>query len=158
MNSAAVVMGSNENTCQTKGGCGCRAGRPTSMSAAYLGLLTLTAWGVQIPMLLFAVPKFAEFLRDFGVQVPQVTKMVFDWSAWMQAPVVGNFLPGAAIYGAAVALLALVAFALAKAGGRFGKALVVLIALLGGAIACGQAAAVLFPTLSAQRAIEAAKP
>ncbi len=158
MNSAAVMTGNNDKSCDSAGGCGCRAGRPGGKSAAYLGLLTLTAWGIHIPMLLFAVPKFAEFLRDFGVQVPQVTKMVFDWSAWMQQPVVGNIIPGAAIYAGAVVLLALVAFALAKAGGGFGRALVVMLALLGGAIACAQAAAVIVPTVSAKQALESQNP
>jgi hypothetical protein len=154
MNSAAAVMESPDKSCQSKGTCGCRGGK----SPWYLATLTLVAWGLQLPMLAVVVPKFAEYLRDFGVQLPAVSRLVIVWSEWMQAPIGSTFLTGTMVFGAAVVLLSLVALTLAKVGGGFGRALVVMLALLGGAVACGQAAAVIIPTMSAQSAIQNAGP
>lgn len=153
MSSAAAVVGGKEQACGNRGSCGCRGGR----SAAYLAALTLVAWGIQIPMTLLAVPKFTERLTDLGVQLPEVSRLVINWSHWMGAEQSATKLTGALFYGVAVLLLAVVAFAIAKVGGRPGRAVVVMLALLGGAVACGQAAAVIVPTLSAQRAIGSAE-
>jgi hypothetical protein len=62
------------------------------------------------------------------------------------------------LYAAAIVALAAFAFVLAKVTGGFGRAVVVMLALLGGAIACGQAAAVIVPTMQAQQAIESSSP
>lgn len=149
-----VAAGKAKTSCDAKSGCDCRRGK----SASYLAALTLVAWGIQAPMLLFAVPKFAERLRDFGVQLPEISTLVINWSEWMQVPVGGTVITGTMVFGVGVMLLTLIAFAIAKVGGGFGKALVVLLALLGGAIACGQAAAVIVPTLAAQRAVDNSAP
>ncbi len=150
--STAAVAGNVRESCGPACSCTRRGGR----SAGYLGVLTFVAWGIQIPMLLFAVPKFAERLTEFGVQTPEITRLVLNWSQWMGAEQFATTLTGAMVYGAAIGLLSIVAFAVARLGGRLGKALVVMLALAGGAIACGQAAAVIVPALQAQRAIEAA--
>lgn len=155
MNSGAVVMpaGGGERSCGSKS-CACKAGG--AKSPGYLAALTLLSWGIQVPMLLLAVPKFAERFSDFGVQLPVVSRLVIDWSRWMGTGVFGTEITGAVVYGLAIGLLAIVCFGLAKVGGRAGKALVVVIALLGGAIACGQAAAVIVPAVRAQQALDAA--
>jgi len=153
MSSAAEVVGSAPKSCERKGICGCGGAK----SPAYLGALTLIAWGVQIPMLLFAVPKFAERLGSLGVQVPGVSRLVINWSDWMQAPVGSTIVTGTMVYAAAIFVLAIAAFAIAKIGGGFGRAVVVMVAMLGGAIACGQAAAVIVPTMMANTTIENAE-
>ncbi len=150
MSSIAAATGQNEHGCGRSGGCGCRAGK----SAGYLAALTLAAWGIQIPMLLLAVPKFAERLGDFGVQLPVLSRVVIDWSRWMGTELFATKLTGAMVYGASLVVLSVFAFALAKVGGRSGRAIVVMLALLGGAIACGQAAAVILPAMSAQRTVD----
>lgn len=154
MTSAAAVAGKSESACDKRGSCGCRGVK----SPGYLAALTLVAWGVQVPMLLLAVPKFAERLRDFGVQLPEVSVFVLNWSNWMRAPIGGSFATGAMLYAAAIVALAAFAYVLAKVTGGFGRAVVVMLALLGGAIACGQAAAVIVPTMQAQQAIESSNP
>jgi len=154
MSSVATVAGNSERSCEKRGSCGCRGVK----SPGYLAALTLVAWGVQVPMLLLAVPKFAERLRDFGVQLPEVSMLVLNWAEWMRSPIGGSVVTGAMLYAAAIFALAVFAFVLAKVAGGFGRAVVVLLALLGGAIACGQAAAVIVPTMQAQRAIESSNP
>lgn len=154
MNSMAVVAGGDDKACQKNGDCGCRGGK----SAGYLASLVLVAWGIQIPMLLFAVPKFVERLSEYGVQLPEFSRLVINWSHWMATEQFATKLTGAIVYGAAIVGLSLGAFALAKLGGRFGKALVVLLALLGGLIACGQAAAVIVPAMQTKAAADAAQP
>ena len=109
-------------------------------------------------MLMLAVPRFVERLTDFGIVLPAVTLKVVHWSAWMREEVFGTPLTGGMVFAAGVLALTLVAYALAKVGGGFGRALVMLIALAGGLLACGQAASVIVPTVQAQRALNTAAP
>jgi hypothetical protein len=104
------------------------------------------------------VPRFVEHLRDLGVALPTLTLIVVDWSAWMRAELFATKLTGGMVFAACVLGLTPVAYLLAKSGGGFGRALVVLIALAGGVLACGQAASVMVPTVQAQRAISNAAP
>lgn len=136
----------------------CRSCRGCGSSAGKLAALTFFAWMIQVPMLMLAVPRFVEYLRDFGLVLPAVTQMVVDWSAWMQQELHGTPLTGGMVFAAGVFGLTLVAYVLAKIGGGFGRALVMLIALAGGVLACGQAASVLVPTVQVQRALNSAAP
>lgn len=140
------------------GGGACRAGWGCGSAAGRLAALTFFAWMIQVPMLMLVVPRFAEFLRDFGLVLPAVTRAVVDWSAWMQQELFGTPLTGGMVFAAGVLALTLVAYVLAKVGGGFGRALVMLIALAGGVLACGQAASVIVPTVQARNSIQTAAP
>ncbi|MBX3405557.1 MAG: hypothetical protein KF869_02235 [Phycisphaeraceae bacterium] len=142
--------GDGRRACRSCCGCGSSAGK--------LAALTFFAWMIQVPMLMLAVPRFVAHLADLGVALPVVTLAVIDWSAWMRQELFATKLTGGVVFAACVFGLAGVAYVLAKAGGGFGRVLVVLIALTGGVLACGQAASVIVPMVQAQRALNTAAP
>lgn len=139
----------------SSGSCSCRG---CGTSARKLAALTLFAWMIHVPMLVLAVPRFVAHLADYGIALPAVTLAVVDWSAWMRQEVFATKLTGGVVYAAGVLGLTIVAYALAKAGGGFGRVLVTLVALTGGALACGQAASVIVPMVQAQQAATSAAP
>ncbi len=155
------MSGQTESVHGASGGKSCGGGRSCcgcGSSAGKLAALTLFAWMIHVPMLVLAVPRFVAHLADYGVALPAVTLAVVDWSAWMRQEVFATKLTGGMVYAAVVLGLTAVAYALAKAGGGFGRVLVTLVAITGGALACGQAASVIVPMVQAQQAIGNAAP
>ncbi len=65
----------------------------------YPAILLLFAGGLVVLLVTFIIPKFEEFFKDFGAELPLVTRMVVGFSAIVQSNII--FILAAAIGGSA---------------------------------------------------------